>query len=109
MSCSPAHWPPPTTASSRSSSGPSSSFARSTTPSFPIRWPFACTALGTTSVPPCSARQSSLLPACLCYLCWQAQETLRRFVLADFRYSAAVPGDAVAYVGQGLLVTVLLY
>ena len=50
-----------------------------------------------------------LLPACLCYLCWQAQETLRRFVLADFRYSAAVPGDAVAYVGQGLLVTVLLY
>jgi O-antigen/teichoic acid export membrane protein len=50
-----------------------------------------------------------LLPACLCYLCWQAQETLRRFVLADFRYSAAVAGDAVAYVGQGLLVTILLY
>lgn len=50
-----------------------------------------------------------LLPACLCYLCWQAQETLRRFVLADFRYRAAVPGDAVAYVGQGLLVAILLY
>jgi O-antigen/teichoic acid export membrane protein len=50
-----------------------------------------------------------LLPVCLCYLCWQAQETLRRFVLADFRYRAAVAGDAVAYVGQGLLVTILLY
>jgi len=50
-----------------------------------------------------------LLPVCLCYLCWQAQETLRRFVLADFRYRAAVAGDAVAYVGQGLLVAILLY
>jgi O-antigen/teichoic acid export membrane protein len=50
-----------------------------------------------------------LLPVCLCYLCWQAQETLRRFVLADFRYRAAVAGDAAAYVGQGLLVTILLY
>jgi O-antigen/teichoic acid export membrane protein len=45
-----------------------------------------------------------LVPACLCYLCWQAQETLRRCLLADFRYRAAVAGDTIAYVGQSLLV-----
>lgn len=49
-----------------------------------------------------------LLPACLCYLCWQAQETSRRFLLADFRYRDAVAGDALAYVGQALLILVLL-
>jgi O-antigen/teichoic acid export membrane protein len=49
-----------------------------------------------------------LVPACLCYLCWQAQETLRRFLLADSRYRAAVAGDGVAYVGQSLLIAVLL-
>lgn len=49
-----------------------------------------------------------LLPACLCYLCWQAQETSRRCLLADFRYREAVAGDAVAYVGQALLVAVML-
>lgn len=48
-----------------------------------------------------------LLPACLCYLCWQAQETSRRFLLADFRYREAVAGDGVAYVGQVLLIAVL--
>ena len=50
-----------------------------------------------------------LLPACLCYLCWQAQETSRRFLLADFRYREAVAGDGVAYVGQVLLIAVLLW
>jgi O-antigen/teichoic acid export membrane protein len=45
-----------------------------------------------------------LLPACLCYLCWQAQETSRRCLLADFRYRAAVAGDGLAYVGQALLI-----
>lgn len=50
-----------------------------------------------------------LLPACLCYLCWQAQETSRRFLLADFRYSAAVVGDGIAYVGQVLVIAVLLW
>ena len=50
-----------------------------------------------------------LLPACLCYLCWQAQETSRRFLLADFRYRAAVAGDGIAYVGQVLVIAVLLW
>ncbi len=50
-----------------------------------------------------------LLPACLCYLCWQAQETTRRFLLADFRYREAVAGDGVAYAGQVVLLAVLLW
>ena len=47
---------------------------------------------------------SIVLPACLCFLCWQAQETSRRYLLADFRYRAAVTGDGIAYVGQALLI-----
>jgi O-antigen/teichoic acid export membrane protein len=50
-----------------------------------------------------------MLPACLCYLCWQAQETSRRFLLADFLYRAAVAGDGIAYVGQALLVALLAW
>jgi len=49
------------------------------------------------------------LPACLCYLCWQAQETSRRCLLADFRYRAAVSGDGASYVGQALLVALLAW
>lgn len=48
-------------------------------------------------------------PACLCYLCWQAQETTRRCLLADFRYRTAVVGDSIAYVGQALLVALLIW
>ncbi|MGZ5871404.1 MAG: hypothetical protein ACXWKP_04745 [Bradyrhizobium sp.] len=50
-----------------------------------------------------------VLPACLCYLCWQAQETLRRCLLADFRYRAAVAGDGIAYVGQALLIALMAW
>jgi O-antigen/teichoic acid export membrane protein len=50
-----------------------------------------------------------VLPACLCYLCWQAQETSRRCLLADFRYRAAVAGDGIAYVGQAMLITFLVW
>jgi len=53
--------------------------------------------------------ENILLPACLCYLCWQAQETLRRYLLADFRYRSAVAGDGIAYVGQVLLIAVVLW
>lgn len=52
--------------------------------------------------------ENILLPACLCYLCWQAQETSRRFLLADFRYRAAMAGDGIAYVGPVLVIAVLL-
>src|SRR6476661_2906594 len=40
-----------------------------------------------------------LLAAAACYLCWQAQETMRRCLLANFRYRAAVAGDAVSFLG----------
>jgi O-antigen/teichoic acid export membrane protein len=49
-----------------------------------------------------------LLPACLCYLCWQAQETSRRCLLAEFRYREAVAGDGLACLGPPLLIGVLL-
>ena len=49
------------------------------------------------------------LSACLCYLCWQAQETSRRCLLADFRYRAAVAGDGIAYLGQAPLVALLAW
>ena len=48
-----------------------------------------------------------LLPACLCFLCWQAQETSRRCLLADFRYREAVAGDGIAFVGQALLIALV--
>lgn len=52
--------------------------------------------------------ENILVPACLCYLCWQAQETSRRCLLADFRYREAVAGDGVAFVGQVLLIAALI-
>ena len=54
-------------------------------------------ALGTTLL----EVDNIVLPACLCYLCWQAQETSRRCLLADFRYRAAVAGDAIALCRTG--------
>jgi O-antigen/teichoic acid export membrane protein len=62
-------------------------------------------ALGTTLL----EVDNIMLPACLCYLCWQAQETSRRCLLADFRYRAAVAGDGLAYVGQALLIALLAW
>jgi O-antigen/teichoic acid export membrane protein len=50
-----------------------------------------------------------VLPACLCFSCWQAQETSRRCLLADFRYRAAVPGDGIAFVGQALLIALVAW
>ena len=62
-------------------------------------------ALGTTLL----EVDNIVLPACLCYLCWQAQETSRRCLLADFRYRAAVAGDGIAYVGQAMLIALLAW
>jgi O-antigen/teichoic acid export membrane protein len=50
-----------------------------------------------------------LLPACLCFLCWQAQETPRRCLLAEFRYREAVAGDGVAFLGTPLSIALLLW
>jgi O-antigen/teichoic acid export membrane protein len=62
-------------------------------------------ALGTTLL----GAHHIVFPACLCYLCWQAQETSRRLLLADFLYRKAVVGDCIAYVGQALLVALLAW
>ena len=48
-----------------------------------------------------------LLPATCCYVAWQAQETMRRCLLASFRYRAAVPGDAVSFIGQAVAIAVM--
>ena len=40
------------------------------------------------------------LPAMAMFLCWQIQESMRRGLLAEFRYSTAIIGDATAYFGQ---------
>jgi O-antigen/teichoic acid export membrane protein len=50
-----------------------------------------------------------LLAAATCYLSWQAQETMRRCLLANFRYRAAVTGDAVSFLGQAALIAVLAW
>ena len=51
--------------------------------------------------------KSLMLPICLCYVCWQAHETARRCLLADFRYSGAVAGDGISYLGQALLIALM--
>ena len=48
-----------------------------------------------------------LFAAVACYLSWQAQETTRRCLLADFRYRAAVAGDTISFIGQAVLIGVL--
>lgn len=52
-------------------------------------------------------RADIALPATVCFLSWQAQETTRRLLCADFRYRAAVWGDAVSFLGQAALIAVL--
>jgi O-antigen/teichoic acid export membrane protein len=49
------------------------------------------------------------MPACICFLCWQAQETSRRCLLAEFRYREAVAGDGIAYVGQAFLIALVAW
>jgi O-antigen/teichoic acid export membrane protein len=50
-----------------------------------------------------------LFAAAACYLCWQAQETMRRCLLANFRYRAAVAGDAVSFIGQAVAIALLAW
>ena len=40
---------------------------------------------------------------------WQAQETLRRSLLAKFRYLDAIWGDSVSYLGQAMLIAIMLW
>lgn len=52
-------------------------------------------------------RGDLILSALAAFLCWQMQEVMRRGLLAQFRHSAAVPGDAVGYLGQVAAVAAL--
>ena len=50
----------------------------------------------------------SLLPwAALAMVMWQAQETVRRALLARLRHRDAIPGDAVSFLGQAACVWLL--
>ena len=48
-------------------------------------------------------RSDSILPVVVCYLAWQSQETMRRCLLASFRYRGATVGDAISYGGQPIV------
>lgn len=50
-----------------------------------------------------------LFAAVACFLCWQTQETMRRCLLASFRYRAAVAGDATSFIGQAFLIAALAW
>jgi O-antigen/teichoic acid export membrane protein len=63
----------------------------------------AVLALGTILL----GRGDIALAVTACYLSWQAQEMTRRFLTADFRYRAAVWGDATSFLGQAAIVGVL--
>ena len=47
------------------------------------------------------------LSAAAAMLLWQVQETLRRTLLAEFRSAACLPGDAISYFGQLLILWIL--
>jgi O-antigen/teichoic acid export membrane protein len=60
-------------------------------------------ALGTVLL----GRSDIVVAVTACYLSWQAQETTRRFLTAEFRYRAAVWGDATSFLGQAAVVAML--
>jgi O-antigen/teichoic acid export membrane protein len=54
-------------------------------------------------------RPDLILPVLLAFLLWQMQEMMRRGLLADFRYSTAIIGDTVTYLGQVCAIAALAY
>jgi O-antigen/teichoic acid export membrane protein len=53
-----------------------------------------------------SAQLMLALAAAGAMFIWQAQETLRRGLIAEFRIAACIPGDCISYVGQAAAVYV---
>lgn len=51
-----------------------------------------------------AGRADLILPALAYFLLWQIQEAFRRYLFAELRFAAAIPGDAVSYLGQVALV-----
>ncbi|RKK05378.1 hypothetical protein EBE87_21745 [Pseudoroseomonas wenyumeiae] len=62
--------------------------------------------LGLVLVPALIAfgRAELALPALLCFVFWHLQEATRRSLFSTFRHQAAIFGDSISYVGQGLIV-----
>jgi O-antigen/teichoic acid export membrane protein len=48
-------------------------------------------------------------PAVACFLLWQIQESIRRGLFTRFRHRVAALGDAVSYIGQVVVVVLLLW
>lgn len=54
--------------------------------------------------------ESDLIPEVVFWFAaWQLQEALRRLLFAEFRYRAAVFGDALSYLGQAVGVALLVF
>jgi O-antigen/teichoic acid export membrane protein len=47
--------------------------------------------------------------ACLSAVAWQLQESMRRTLIAQRRYSAAIWGDGISYVGQAVAVFAIIH
>ena len=54
-------------------------------------------------------RGDLVAPALITFACWQAQEVMRRGLLADFRHGTAIIGDSTTYYGQVVAVAALSY
>jgi O-antigen/teichoic acid export membrane protein len=54
-------------------------------------------------------RPQAGLIACAAALAWQLQETLRRTLIAQCRYSTVIWGDAVSYLGQGAILFAVIH
>ena len=52
-------------------------------------------------------RADLAVPVLTFFVLWQIQEAVRRCLLADFRHRSALPGDAVSYVGQAVVIFLL--
>jgi O-antigen/teichoic acid export membrane protein len=54
---------------------------------------------------------ADILPLAVCavgaMLLWQLQETLRRSLMSELRFMACIPGDALSYLGQAILLWML--
>jgi O-antigen/teichoic acid export membrane protein len=51
--------------------------------------------------------QSLVLPVLVWFLAWQFHELMRRLLFSDFRFRAAIAGDAVSYCGQAISMPLL--
>jgi membrane protein implicated in regulation of membrane protease activity len=68
--------------------------------------PFTVIVMGKTAI--ATGVGFAAAAAVLATLLWQVQETLRRALMAELRFSAAVWGDAISYLGQAAIILALV-